>query len=446
MPPAARRSIAPSLLLVLAAASVAHAGNDDEILNGPEAAMTGGAVTAVTAETASLIYNPAGVAGIEHSRVEASASAFALRYYSAALIRNAAGDRANGTFLEIVSAPSALGFVTPLGGDFYLGLGAFVTRASNVNINAYLSEDVGTAANPSLEAKWLLTIADQTTLYHFGGALGFRAAPNLRLGVGLLGLYAGTFGSYQLAGGLREADTEAVGNFVVAAGRLAADYFGLRANAGVQYEPTPNLVLGLSVMSPGFILLSSGELASAEAGTDFSTVALFDASRDKETRFGFDALEPLRVRAGAALKWDGHWVALDADIQPGISDKTLDTEREFVWNARLGGKFHVAEEFWVGGGLFTDLASDPKVRGLGEASLDYVGGTLGAAWSNARKLDPSEGNADIAFSTTLSLRYAYGFGKVGGLLTNSSMLVDDTYPVDATAHEFALYFGSGLHY
>ena len=54
------RLILCGLVCSAALTNVAHAGNDDGVLIGDEAVLTGGAVTATTDDGSSIWYNPAG--------------------------------------------------------------------------------------------------------------------------------------------------------------------------------------------------------------------------------------------------------------------------------------------------------------------------------------------------------------------------------------------------
>ncbi|MCA9603288.1 MAG: hypothetical protein R3A78_11110 [Polyangiales bacterium] len=437
-----------TLLAVGAWAAPVRAGNDDEILNGSQAALSAGAVTAVTNDGAALIYNPAGLASARHSVLEGSASAFMVRHYSAPkLIADVSGASDDGSFLEVVSAPSAITWVTPLGPRLSLGLGAFVTRARNLNVNAFLD-----TVTPSGErAQWLVTLSDTSSLYHAGVGIGVVALPNLRLGVTLFGLYQGAGASFASAGGAVSSDAMGANSgFRAESSRSVGDYFGVRLAAGAQWDVVPELTLGVAVLTPGFILAASEDVA-AFAGTGRAQGAgmggpdSFAATHHRDLSFGFDLFEPFRLRVGAVYRFDEHWISLDGDIQSGLPGSTFATQRTFVWNARVGAHVAIERDFWLGAGLFTDLDAQPGTTRVGGSDVDFVGGTLGIGWSNVRKLAEDEDEDAIAFSTTISLRYAFGFGETGGILVDGASFVDER-PVDVAVQEFGIYLGSGLHY
>src|SRR5258707_9243792 len=76
-------SLGPGVRGAVAAASAlggpATAGNEDSFLFGDQAALVAGAVVATTKNTASIWYNPAGLALNDRGRIELSGTAFTLR-------------------------------------------------------------------------------------------------------------------------------------------------------------------------------------------------------------------------------------------------------------------------------------------------------------------------------------------------------------------------------
>ena len=55
---------------------VAYAGNDDGVLVGGQAALTGGAVTATTSDGTAAWYNPAGLAQLQRPSLDLNASVY----------------------------------------------------------------------------------------------------------------------------------------------------------------------------------------------------------------------------------------------------------------------------------------------------------------------------------------------------------------------------------
>ena len=95
---------------------MALAGNDDGVLLGNAAILSGGALVASVKDGSALWYNPAGLAAAgPTTSFDLSGSAYMLRHHSASNLLVAQGtDVENARFLEIVVIPSVLAFVRPL--------------------------------------------------------------------------------------------------------------------------------------------------------------------------------------------------------------------------------------------------------------------------------------------------------------------------------------------
>ena len=122
----------------------AFAGNDDEILLGKQAMMTGGAVTATVADGSSLWYNPAGLAAPEVSTLDVTASAFTLRKYSLpAFLATESGVSADADPIEFLAVPSSITYVRELNPRVHLGFGIFVSKFSDLEAKLSLEERSG---------------------------------------------------------------------------------------------------------------------------------------------------------------------------------------------------------------------------------------------------------------------------------------------------------------
>ena len=70
-----------SASLVTSVALHAHAGNDDGVLLGEQAMITGGAVTAIVSDGASAWYNPAGLGLSQRNRLDVTGSVYGVNIY-----------------------------------------------------------------------------------------------------------------------------------------------------------------------------------------------------------------------------------------------------------------------------------------------------------------------------------------------------------------------------
>ncbi|MCA9580629.1 MAG: hypothetical protein KC416_02470 [Myxococcales bacterium] len=416
-----------------------RAGNDDEILVGNEAALAAGAVGATSRDGSSLWYNPAGVALAKKGHIEGSGSAFVLRNYTIdGLIRTSSGQKSNADFLEIVSVPSALSILWPLEPGLVLGAGIFVTRAANSSISARLVEPLDSGR----EGEWLLVLTDRSAIYRLGLGLGWSILPRLRVGATAFATYEGITQTGQFSGGVIDPTTSQADSFVAGSSRLAADRVGLRAVLGIQFDPTDELSFGLTVMTHGLSIASRSESSSFAAEAD-SAERVFGADRRSDLSTGIAASEPLRLRASAAYRMGEDWISIDADYQTELTVPGLALQRDALVNARVGGLFKVDTHVWIGAGLFTDLSSERTPRSVGDSRADFLGGTFGIRYDHPLAL--AEPDADVlTFSTSIGLRYAYGFGEARGLITDGTS--DPFVDVDYAVHEFALHIGSGLSY
>lgn len=168
--PRAARPIALAALIVLAnaAPSAVRAGNDEGVLIGNEAAMTGGAVTATTSDGAAIWYDPAGIASVTRSQIDASGSATQLRVADTpALLSSAStGRSADGGYLEIIGIPSAVALVRRLDDQLALGFGIFTPSLTNHTDRVSLTDDVA-----GVMTRWQLVQQETSQSTYAGVAL-----------------------------------------------------------------------------------------------------------------------------------------------------------------------------------------------------------------------------------------------------------------------------------
>lgn len=424
--------------------AVAVAGNDDEIFVGNDAAMMGGAVTALVRDGSAVWYNPAGLAGVDVDTLNVSASAFALRWHDAPSLLSAdSGEVAGANFLEFVSAPSALTYVRPLSDTVRGGFGVFVTRASDISIDALLDLEQTSPRVPA-SARVLLALEFAETSYHLGPSIGWRIQDNLWFGASLLGTLQQINFSSLYTGGSSDQSPDAVALFNQS-DRLELTLFGVLVNAGLQWQMTDALRLGLTVQSPTYEVWSTVSQPIVRTGlatTPEGTVYGFFADRLGGSRLGFRTFEPARVRLGLAYTAGDWLVSVDGDLRPRLSGA-----RSFRWNLRAGARYTVSDAFEVGAGLFTDRSAAPTLDGFGARDIDFYGGTLGGTYLTALRL--AKDRDAVTFATTLGLRYAYGRGTVGGLVVpteGDDLLVVQSTPGRLTTHEVGVHLGSAVRF
>lgn len=110
----------------------AGAGNTDEVLLGNEAALLGGAVTAIVSQGSALWYNPAGLMHIRENSVDLSLSAYSLRLYRIPnALESASGVTSSGNATEAIIIPAAATYVRTTGSGVRLGFGVFTTASAS---------------------------------------------------------------------------------------------------------------------------------------------------------------------------------------------------------------------------------------------------------------------------------------------------------------------------
>jgi long-subunit fatty acid transport protein len=437
-----RRLVVVSALLVALPARV-QAGNDDELIQGNDAAMSAGAITAIVRDGSGIWYNPAGLALATSDKLDVSANAFVVRVYRAPQLLSSGDVLANTDAVpEYVVAPAAVTFVRSLGPNLAAGVGIFVTKASDLSLRANLQ-----VPGPLGDTAWLLALSRRVNLYHAGLGVGWAIDPRLRVGATLFAVYQSGSGTAELAGGL--VSSEDASAFSTEVQLSNSSRIGLRFSAGAQWDVTDHLRLGVSVLSQGVVLASSfGSTIVNSNYASGSGGAFFAAIPEREEPF-FGAFAPYRVRAGVAWVDGESVVSFDADYQTRLQRDQLAVDRLPVWNLRLGGRYPLSEDFTIGAGLFTDRDSNPAPVAFGDASIDLYGLTAGLTWKSTLKLKGDSGEIPMTFATTLAGRYAYGRGDFVSLEVFAFGAVDPPFQLVRTqlsVHEATFHLGSALQF
>ncbi len=418
----------------------ARAGNDEGVLIGNEAAMSAGAVTAVVDDGTGGWYNPAGIAQVERSTVDASGSATQLRIAETPhLLQSASGTFADGGYYELNGIPSAVTASRRLEPGLVLSLGVFVPSLINHTDRVRIDETIGGATTT-----WQLVQQENVQRYYAGITLGYALSPTVRIGVTLYGLYRQQTTVSQFFGG-----SEGPGGYVNGVSALASlQSAGIELGLGVQWEMVPGLHFGASIRSPALQLgvlrrATVTEIAASRDGV------IFTPTDDSGLVSRVEVVTPVRLRLGFAYRFDRGWVGVDADVSHELSLPDLGIERRWLVNVRVGGRYEVDPGISVGGGLFTDLSPVSQLQTYGETRIDFAGGSIGFELHTPHSMAEGEPAETMVFSQTFALRYALGIGTVGGLRFDTTQPVGsqvEVYGTSTTVHELALHLGSELHF
>lgn len=441
-----RRPTYSLAILTLLAAPRALAGNQGSAFLSNEAAMTAGAVVAVVDDAGAAWYNPAGLAALDRSSLDLSASAFVLRHYdipdaAKTSVGNGPVTTQAASFTEIVSVPSALTYVRSLGADFTGAVGVFVPDAEDLDVHA--SFDSGAAPT---EYRWNLTATRRTATYMAGPSLGWKVAPPMHLGVGLFGIYHTSRTARVFQSTLHAPVSAGVADAVQSLERTThTRQFGGMVTVGIQLDPGAGWRLAAVLRSPQWLVgaMTDRRESTTAATVDPSASPVVDgtASTDSDRGTDWKVWHPPRATFAAGRILGRGWVSVEGDLQPGLTDE--DVRRRSLWNLRLGGLYAFSDDVSLGAGVFTDRSPEPAPSTLGDIQIDYHGVTVGGRFNTMHMLREQPG--DILFSTTFALRYARGKGEVGGLRFDSEA-APVAHEAEVRVHEVGVHVGSAVEF
>lgn len=407
--------------LVSVVPALAGAQNADPYFFGDDAALAGGAVTASGRDAGSLWYNPAGLGGLEHGSISASASTFGVRIRSVPdALRVRVGGQLRQSDLastDILSVPNAVLLGASLTPRVGLAFGLLTTQR---DVRAAL------VANPEGAAQYQgvpvlvrdrLDLQTDASEYHAGGAVGIALTNTLRVGLSAFVTYAKVTNTVQYALALRSGDVEPETAFIVIDSRVTRSVVGAAGGVGVQWQPSRRVALGLAIRAPEIGLTSSANGGASQAfgnagggtpGTaEYTTV---DAAPDKASG---RVLVPGRALLGVAFAaGGGSWIEAGVDATHGLPDTSAAPARRPTVNGRIGARLALSPSWVLGGGIFTDravtrdLASD-----IGSYRVDYYGLTLGVSKRTPLALLEKPSPDALVLVTTFSLRAAAGIGQ-----------------------------------
>lgn len=436
-----KRLCALAFLAFLALPQRAHAGNDDALLLGNAAILSGGALTASVSDGSATWYNPAGLALVTRDSVDVSGSAYQLQFGSTpVLLESATGVSTPGNYTDFVVVPSALTMARRLAPDLVLGIGIFVPIMRAHDEQLALTENL-----PDGRADWSLVLRDNRQVYAVHLSLGVAITPTLRVGIGLFGNYDQDISSIHLFGIVTDPGGMITEGLAVSAYRWHRT-LSLGLAAGVQWEPVPGLTLGVAIQSPQFSLgtlytNAIGSLAASSSGIAGAPTIEGDLVPS------FEIAAPARLRFGAALALGPALVSLDGDIQHELTNPAVGVDRRTTFGVRVGARVRIDESISLGGGLFSDFSADRGPYVYGRTRAQYLGASIGLEIRSRHRLGEGESAGTIDFIQTFGVRYAYGEGRIGALRfdlrgeTGLSVIASPT-----SIHETALHIGSGVYF
>jgi hypothetical protein len=405
--------------------SVAHAGNDDGVLVGGQAALTGGAVTATVSDGTAAWYNPAGLAHLQRPSLDLNASVYGFNWVSAQdLLTVPDGTQQGASVIDWVLLPAALSYSRVLSPDIVASFGIFIPKTSDFTLQEYVADSQGT--------RWTVGFDRLQKEYDYILTTAIRMSDTLRVGFALHGIYISTEETTQIGAG-NMADASAP--FLVDSSHRTTGDYGVRVGLGVQWAPRPDVEAGISLQTPtltGLRQISSSTLtaSTAEGGSHE-----FASTSENGLKSVWEFSTPLSVRAGVAFTRDRAQILFDGTLTSSLKSDEAVLSRKWHGNARVAGLWRVSDQLTAGLGVFSDLNATE------EPAANYIGTAGGLRLSTDYRIE--EGTRPLTFITTLGGRYAYGFGQIAGVRVNAEgeTLTREEQAVSAYAHELAFNLG-----
>ncbi len=413
--------------------------NYDRVPLGQREGLEAGAFVARTDDAAAAWYNPAGLVLSEKSGLNASATAYEWTTFTIDGVGTSANRSRLNTMATLVSGVFGAPIMPP---SWRLGIA--LARPVSWRPGS-LSEEAVYESATSYERLTYKALSDFST--QVGRiAVGWQAAPRLRMGAGL-GLAWTSLGLDQgVADHLVQGDSA-----TTVSRRLSAEgtTYHLVGTFGAQWDPAPRWTLGVRATAPGWRLGGSSQLEyqgvrSTASGNDALAV------RDEQARFEYKL--PAEIAGGLAYRFGRGAIEVDARWHDGASRYDLYSsdvvgtltsdpangpatrsdvslaptvfEARSVVNLSLGGRYALSESWLVHAGFFTDRS---PVAGAGDAffpKLDFAGATLGVTRSGTHLsgflgIGYTSGESDeVPIGTLLGGASAVGRFKVRTLSLN----------------------------
>jgi len=398
---------------VLGATGLARAGNFDTFYLGNEAAMQAGAATASARRASAIWYNPAGLAQLDHSSIDASATAFSLTLGEDidldSTVPGSETTRLKSTPLSVV--PAALSYARRLSWAG-VGFALFVPTQESQFIRTRLR--VPSVSQP-LSYGLSVDASSVSQEYYAGPALAISLGERLRLGFALLAHY-------------RTELTQTTLQFSATAGDISGNVLahttedqqsvGVQPIAGVQFQANADWQLGFVLRAPTLRLYRQAQnIEQSLTTTPDGTPPEVDDEFSESSGFSSAILAPLRVHFGVARELGSGQIAAEVSYRAPLRDAELLVDQRGKVDARIGVQGPISDRVAVGSGIFSDRSADRLTEDANGRDIDYYGLSFGVQLDTpygviSRQGEPFEAPRPLIFRTTLVLSYMLGLGQL----------------------------------
>ncbi len=460
--------------VLLLASNRAFAGNSRSFFLGDEAAMTGGAGIAVSADSGCLWYNPAGLGGLKLGRMELTGTVYSakLRKLDNVLETTVDGKAHTASVRadDFGSVPTSLVFVRHLNDKISYGAAWYQTADAWLDFRTNLQVPVQDSSFNWSEG---IEYHQRAYVYHIGPSIGIQLAPTFRIGASLYFVYRNFNASIRSFAGIGDDSVEGGDLLLVQSEYYAYMDLGLMIALGIQWEMVPKWHLGVVLRTPTFRVWVSTDESNLDAaasnltGVNEEALVGFDYVTDEGSRMTFKQTVPMEAQLGLTYRSGRSWIGLEAAVRPPL----VDMDQKLLWNASLGGRLALTDVLSWGAGIFTDNSAVHKDISLINWRSDRYGFTTGLEFKTPLivKSNPkpekseadekgSSGGPDkketkkqnervLTWATTLALSYSFEIADYGNILIDGDQEEFVTSQIQtAIFHQGFVYLGTALYF
>jgi hypothetical protein len=334
--------------------------------------------------------------------------------------------------------PSVVAYGYRLSARLGVAFGVWLPVSSSLSLVSTV-HSAGPLPDSGVQVEYTQQIAITQRLQstYFGAAAGFALRPELRVGAAAFLVYDRQEQFVDVFAGALTTSIQS-GATASASLRGAPSQLAARLGLGVQWDVAPTWTIAAALKTPALAIRTLEGFTTVVQ----SATLLPGASPAIEFTQGAAPVtgtaEPWRVALGAAVSAGSTCVRAELDWQSPRAG------RAGVVNGRVGLLRAATPDLTWGAGIFTDRSRE-LVRS-GSISVDFYGVAAGVDYRPppVRSARPPGATWDVR--TSLSVRYAFGWGEVQRLQANPFGATPTSSSSDVVAHALAVTLGALLQF